>query len=110
VPCEYVQAQLGRWGHLLFSGAVWSVTQGKIGCQANESEMEEESDSSLWGSAGETGMDSWDSVRTTEALQIGEAVPLHAVPNGYAAYSQHVGSLGFVALCLGKGINELLFL
>jgi hypothetical protein len=40
----------------------------------------------------------------------GEAVPLHAIPNGYAAYSQNFGSLGFVALCLGKRVNKLLFL
>ncbi len=77
----------------------------------NESEMgEEKSDSSFWIRAGETGMDSRDSVRTAEALDLGEAVPLHAVPNGYAAYSQNVGSLGLVAFCLGKCIYELLFL
>lgn len=52
----------------------------------------------------------WNSVRAAEALRICEAVPLHAIPNGYAAYSQNVRSLGFVALRLGKRINELLSL
>ncbi len=50
------------------------------------------------------------SVSMAGDLIIGEAVPLPAVPNGYAAYSQNVGSLGLVALRLGKRIGELLFL
>lgn len=52
----------------------------------------------------------WIFVRATRDLTFEEAVPLHPVPNGYAAYSQNVCGLGFVALGTGKRIGELPFL
>ncbi len=83
----------------------------EIGYQSIGSEMgEEKNESTLWSRAGKTGIDFRNSLRTTGTLKIGETIPFHAIPNGYAAYSQNVGSLGFVALRLGKRINELLSL